>query len=169
MEKNMLKKIGILSVSLFFTEVINILTFLLCQFLSPYFISKYILSNDIYRTRDNVIYVVMAIVSLILYFIIGRMVFSKFSNEEKKYSAIIVSILMILSYPVSELLTEISGIYFIVHMIIGSPIAYVIAMPLFEYEINYFLSIIILGLLSPISVLLIWLFGKIGEKKSKNN
>lgn len=164
---NILKKTVILSLLLSASEIINAIVCFFAQEWSAYFKNRFNLSDDVYSIRDNVSYAVMAIVSLILYYVIGRKIFAKFSSEEKKYSAIIVSILMVLSYPASELLTEIFGVYFIGHMMICSPLAYVISMFFSEIEINYFLSIIILGLLSPISVLLIWLFSKIGRCKKE--
>ena len=166
---NILKKTVILSLLLLSSEIINAIVCFFAQEWSAFFIDKFNLPDDAYRVRDNISDVAMVIISLIMYFIIGRKVFAKFNSEEKKYSAIIVSVLMVLSYPVSELLTEISGVYFIGHMMICLPLAYVITMLFSEIEINYFLSIIIFGLLSPISVVLVWLFSKIGAKKSKNN
>lgn len=158
-QKNVLKKTVILSVSLFAVEIVNYIVSILIMEWSASFVEQF---HDAYKIRDNVISVVIDFISLIMYFIIGRIVFVRFSSEEKKYSAIIVSALIIISYPASMLLTYLTGDYYIVHMELCSPLCAYLVYPLRNiyglYEILY-------TIFSPISVVLVWLFSKIGKKK----
>lgn len=59
-----------------------------------------------------------------------------------------------------------TGIYFIVHMEICSPIGNVLAYPFSEIPILYESLLIIF---SPISILLIWLFSKTNIKSKMKN
>lgn len=106
-----------------------------------------------------------------MYFCVGIKIFDKIGDEKtKKYSMIITAILIAVSYPVSEILTIVTGQYYLIHMMICSPIASLMAKPVGGIPYLYELLLV---LFSPISVLLIWLFSKIGDrkksKKTRNN
>ena len=105
--------------------------------------------------------------SLIMYFLLGNMFFSKLTDQESfGKSAIYVSIIIVISYILSIGATMSTGIYFIVHMEICSPIGNVLAYPFSEIPILYESLLIIF---SPISILLIWLFSKTNIKSKMKN
>lgn len=167
MKKILLNKIFMLSIILLITEVLNFIVFSFLNFLAIAF--KSYIPNDIFENRDVIIAIILMFVSLIMYYFIGKKIFINFGNDKiKKYSAIITSVIIIVSYPVSEFVTQILGEYFIVHMIVCSPIAYFIAMPFATSEINHLYENI-LALLSPISVLLIYIVALKYKNKSRNN
>lgn len=101
-------------------------------------------------------------VSLFMYFILGKICFSKLTDRESFRKAIIyVSIAIIVSYILSIGATMITGVYFIIHMEICSPIGNILAYPFSKIPLLYEL---LLCIFSPVSVLLIWLFSKINMK-----
>lgn len=105
--------------------------------------------------------------SLIMYFLLGNMFFSKLTDQKSfGKSAIYVSIIIVISYILSIGATMSTGIYFIVHMEICSPIGNVLAYPFSEIPILYESLLIIF---SPISILLIWLFSKTNIKSKMKN
>lgn len=105
--------------------------------------------------------------SLIMYFLLGNMFFSKLTDQKSfGKSAIYVSIIIVISYILSIGATMLTGIYFIVHMEICSPIGNVLAYPFSEIPILYESLLIIF---SPISILLIWLFSKTNIKSKMKN
>lgn len=106
-------------------------------------------------------------VSLILYFIFGKVFFSRITdNKSFNKSVIYVAIMIVISYIVSLLLTVLTGSYFLFHMAICSPVGNLLAYPFSEISGLYEL---LLFIFSPISVLLIWLFSKIGNGKKNQN
>lgn len=105
-------------------------------------------------------YYLTAVLSVVMYFIIG-IGFSKIGNDKsRKYALITIAVLIMISYPLSMIISMATGQYYLIHMIICSPIAYIITPPL-DGAIGDYINI----LLSPISVVLIWLFSKIGSRK----
>ena len=100
--------------------------------------------------------------SLIMYFLLGNMFFSKLTDRQSFCKSVIyVSIIIVISYILSIGATISTGIYFIIHMEICSPIGNVLAYPFSEIPILYES---LLCIFSPISILLIWLFSKINIK-----
>ena len=110
-------------------------------------------------------YYLAAVLSVVMYFIIG-IGFSKIGNDKsRKYVLITMTVLIMFSCPFSMIISIATGQYYMLHMMICSPIANLFATP-FEETSNWEL---IISLLSPISVLLIWLFSKIGDRKKKQS
>ena len=149
MGKISFKKFLILPLALFVTEILNSIIFIaICNL----------------TINDTIRYIVLAVFSLPMYYLIGKKIFAKITDEKaKKYSAVITSVLIMISYPLSEYLTEITGEYFIVHIAYCSPMANIIAIPFSTFQ-NDILSVILITIFSPISVVLIWLFSKIKKK-----
>lgn len=112
--------------------------------------------------------IISVCVSLILYFIFGKVFFSKITDNKSFYKSMIyAAIMIVISYIVSLSLTVSTGGYFLLHMEICSPVGNLLAYPFSEIPVLYEL---LLFLFSPISVVLIWLFSKIGSrKKSKHS
>lgn len=105
--------------------------------------------------------------SLIMYFLLGNMFFSKLTDRRSFCKSVIyVSIIIVISYILSIGATMLTGIYFIVHMEICSPTGNVLAYPFSEIPILYESLLIIF---SPISILLIWLFSKTNIKSKMKN
>lgn len=164
MKKNILKKTVILSLSLFITEIINVLICILFRLLIKDKILFY--CHNLLMKYDRLTDVLMVSISLIMYYFIGRTVFAKFSSKEKKYSAIIVSILTIISCLVAAVISNIVGGYYMTHIIFCSPLPTVIGNYITNFNLsNNLLGAFIIIFFTPISVLLIWLFSKIGKKK----
>lgn len=154
---------------MFLTEILNLIFYFLLNLCFSFYISKATPTKDIYIYiyKDVTIEIILMLFSLLIYYFISKKIFVNFGDSKiQKYSAIITAILVIISYPVSELITQITGEYFIIHMQICSPIAYLIAMPFSTSTINHLYEIILM-LFSPVSILLIWLFSKIGNRKKK--
>lgn len=108
---------------------------------------------------------VIIFVSIFIYFILGKLLFSRITDTESfRKSVIYVSIIIMLSYIVSLGATIATGIYFIFHIMICSPIGNLLAYPFSEISPLYE---VLLCVFSPISVLLIFLFSR--TKKSKND
>lgn len=107
--------------------------------------------------------IISVCVSLILYFIFGKVFFSKITDNKSFYKSMIyAAIMIVISYIVSLSLTVSTGGYFLLHMEICSPVGNLLAYPFSEIPVLYEL---LLFLFSPISVVLIWLFSKIGSRK----
>lgn len=149
MGKISFKKFLILPLALFVTEILNSIIFIaICNL----------------TINDTIRFSVLAVFSLLMYYFIGKKIFAKITDEKtRKYSAVVTSALIMISYPLSEYLAEITGEYFIVHIAYCSPIANLIGIPLSSIQ-NDILSMTLLTILSPISVVLIWLFSKIKKK-----
>lgn len=165
MKKIVLKKSFILCIILFFLELLNLIILYVLRSSIAYFLSKSTNIDNVYNVSEAISYIVLIIFSLFCYYYIGRKIFAKFGSKNiKKYVAIISSIIIILSYPFSEFITRISGEYFIIHLMVCSPIAYVMSIP---FSANEIIWVVFLALISPISVLFIWLFSK--NEKLKND
>ena len=149
MDKINFKKFLILPLALFVTEILNSIIFIAICHLT---------------INDTIRFSVLAVFSLLMYYFIGKKIFAKITDEKtKKYSAVITSVLIMISYPFSEILSRITGEFFIVHIAYCSPIANLIAIPFSTFQ-NDILSVILITIFSPISVVLIWLFSKIKKK-----
>lgn len=153
MKKINLKELFLLPVWIFITEILNTIFLSVLGFLSE---------------NDTVRYVVLAILSLLMYYYIGKKILVKLNdNKIGRYSFYITSVLIMLSYPFSEFLTRKTGVYFIFHMLVCSPIANLMVMPFDLIDMPYEIAILLYALFSPVNVILIWLFSKI-RKKSDN-
>lgn len=168
MNKAILKKTFILPVIMFITEILNTILFIALSFcISVLGFESYMLGNTYSKTKDMIIEILLMFFSLLMYYFIGQKIFKNLGDDKiKKYSAIFTSVIIIISYPVSEFLTQITGEYFITHFVVCSPIAYLMSIPFSASTINHLWESV-LALLSPISVLFTWLFSKIEVKKFK--
>lgn len=164
MRKIVLKRSLILCVIIFILELLNlILYYFLRNFIASFIFKSTI--DEIYDKSEVISYIVLIIFSLFSYYYIGKKIFVKLgSKNTRQYVAINSSIIIMLSYPVSEFITQITGEYFTIHLMVCSPIAYLMAIPFSKNEITF---VVVLVLFSPISVLLIWLFSR--TKKSEND
>ena len=109
----------------------------------------------------------MISVSLILYFIMGNIIKRKFNDKRSKDKALLITGKIIMfSYIFSIGLSLSTGQYYIIHMMICSPIAGLITEPVDDIPYLYEM---LLTFFSPISVVLIWLFSKIGDRKKKQS
>ena len=144
MGKIKFKQMLILPLALFVTEILNSIVFgIVC----------YLTENDEIRL------ITVAIFSLVMYYFIAKKIFVRINDKKtKKYSVIITSVLIMISYPFSQYLTEKTGEYFIAHLVLCSPIANFLVAPF-----NENLSMIFLAIFSPVSVVLIWLFSKLNN------
>lgn len=143
----------ILPLMLLGTEILNSLILLL---------PSYFASADIK-------YIIMPLVSLVMYYLIGRNVISKIIDDKYfKISAVATSLLLIFSCLFSEYLTEKTGEYLIIHQITCSPISNLILWP-FGWFLQFDKIQIVYSILSPISVLLICIVALKYKNKSRNN
>lgn len=150
MDKIGLKKLLILPLALFVTEILNGIIFIaVCNL----------------TINDTIRFIVLAVFSLLMYYFIGKKIFAKIKDEKfKKDTAIIASILILVSYPLSLFIAFVFRIEMLLnHIAYCSPIANLIAIPFSTFQ-NDILSVILITIFSPISVVLIWLFSKVKKK-----
>lgn len=168
MKKENIKEIFILPIMLIISEVINFIIMFGTREIITKFVSEENFTYEFFKRLDNISFFVIIIVSLLIYLCVGIKIFDKIGDEKtQKYSMIITAILIVVSYPVSELLTIVTGqYYYFIHMMICSPIASLIAA--LAGDIPYLYELLLI-LFSPVSILLIWLFSKIGDKKKKQS
>lgn len=151
MTKNKLKYTLMLLLSLAITEIINGIIFVVS-------LGK----KDYFNGSEEWL---MILISLILYFVTGKFIVSKFNDKKCKDRALLVTgIIIIFSSFFSMGLSISTGQYYLIHMTICSPIGTFLAKPAENVPYLYELLLI---MFSPISVLLIWLFSR--TKKSKND
>ena len=150
MIKNKIKYTLILLLGLVISEIVNGIIFVNFSNKKGYF-----------KSNEEALTI---FVSLIFYFIMGIIVKYKFDDKRSSDKAFIITgKIVMFSYIFSIGLSISTGQYYLIHMMICSPIASLIAglaedIP-YLYELLSFL-------LSPISVVLIWLFSKIGSRKN---
>lgn len=170
MNKKDLKHFFILLISMVVSEILNGIVYLSSYSLIGYFITKDFISYVTEEKIDIICRIIVAIFAVISYFFISKKVLCKFGNEKYKHIALVLlSIIILLSYPLSAHFSILSGWFYSIHWSMCSPIAYVLVLPflLLEKTIPILYEILFV-LLSPISVLLIWLFSKIGNRKKKS-
>lgn len=122
--------------------------------------------------KGNEEYVII-FTSLLMYFILGRILFSKVTDTGSLRKAVFyASVTIMISYLAALGATAATGIYFIFHIMICSPVGNLLAYPFSELSPLYE---VLLCVFSPVSVLLVWLFGRIkkfpmhNSKNDKNN
>lgn len=154
MKKSNLKEMFLLPILIFITEILNSIILIVLGFLSE---------------NDAVRYAVLAILSLLMYYYIGKKIIVKLNdNKIRRCSFCITAVLIMLSYPFSEFLTRKTGVYFICHMLACSPIANLMVMPFGLIDTPYEIAILLNALFAPVNVVLICLFSKI-KTKSKSD
>ncbi len=142
MTKNKLKYTFILLLCLAISEIINGIIFVLS------------LGKDNYFNGSEE--GLMILISLILYFVTGKFIVSKFNDKKSKNRALLVTgIIIVLSYLFSMGISINTGQYYLIHMTICSPVGAFMAGP--AENIPYLYELL-LTLFSPVSVLLIWIF-----------
>lgn len=118
-------------------------------------------------TNSIVPEVAMIIVSLFMYFILGKKFISQLTDKKiLRESVLYVSIFIILSNMISIKLTEITGQYYIIVMALCSPIGNILAYPFSDMSPTYDW---LLCVFAPVNVVLIWLFSKIKTRKKPDN
>lgn len=152
MIKNKIKYTLILLLCLTIAEIINAIIFV------------YSFSKENYFNGFEV--EIMASISLILYFFMGIIIHWTFKDKKSKDWALLTTgkIIMFSSF-LSMVISMSTGQYYLIHMMICSPIATLMTKPVDDIPMLYELLLI---LFSPVSALLIWLFSKIGDKKKTN-
>jgi len=166
MSKKNLKYFLIVFLSLIIAEILNGIVFLISYFSVEQLVNKSILPKMSEENIDIICQIVVAIFAIIQYLFISKKVFCKHSDEKTKRNVLIIlAVIIAVSYPLSAHFSILSGLFYSTHWSMCSPIAYVLLLPLMGKEIPILYGILF-TILSPISVLLIWLFSKIKIKRN---
>ncbi|MBQ8981741.1 MAG: hypothetical protein IJ077_09060 [Eubacterium sp.] len=142
----------ILPASLLIAEVINISVF-------------YLLSAFFHNDKLN--YLIVSIISIAGYYIIGNCFYRKIITENaQKISVVITIVTILLSYIFVDVLSFYGIDYFLFHLAFGSPVANYTTY-FFNINKHAYLYEIIVTVLSPVSVVLIAFFEKLGRRNKK--
>lgn len=159
MNRKDLKHFFILLISMVISEILNGIVYLSSYSLIEYFITKILISYMTAEKIDIICRIIVAIFAVLSYLFMSKKIFCKFSNERSKHIALVLlSVIIVLSYLFARFSSPMGGLLNSIHLSMCSPVAYVLYLP--ETTIPL-LTDLLLALLSPISVLLIWLFSKI--------
>lgn len=167
MNKKNLKILLLLLIIIFVLEVLNVIVYSLFNFFIIPKIFPAIISGE---KIDVLSHLFVTIFAIITYYIIGKKIFINIDSKNAKCKiAIVLAIIIVISYLIINFFVF-SDLFIAIHWDFFSPVAYTLLLPLQFSENNIpFLFELLLILLSPISVLLIWLFSKIGDKKKKQS
>lgn len=169
MNKKDLKYFLILFLSLLVTEILNEIVFLISYFSVDKLVNKAILPKMSMENIDIICRILVAIFAIIQYLFISKKVFCKHSDEKMKRNVLIIlAVIIVVSYPLSARFAISSGLFYSTHWSMCSPIAYVLLLPLMNKGLPILYGILS-TILSPISVLLIWLFSKIKIKNTRDD
>lgn len=163
MNRKDLKHFFILLISMVISEILNGIVYLSSYSLIEYFITKILISYMTAEKIDIICRIIVAIFAVLSYLFMSKKIFCKFSSERSKHIALVLlSIIIFLTYPLSAYFSILSGWFYSIHWSMCSPVADVLLLPfLFLEETIPMLYEVLFVLLSPISILFIWLFSKI--------
>lgn len=163
MNRKDLKYFFILLISMVVSEILNGIVYLSSYFLIHNFIAKDLMSHISGESIDIICRILVVIFAVLSYLFMSKKIFCKFSNEKSKHIALVLlSIIIFLTYPLSAYFSILSGWFYSIHWSMCSPVADVLLLPfLFLEETIPMLYEVLFVLLSPISILFIWLFSKI--------
>lgn len=163
MNKKDLKYFFILLISMVISEILNGIVYLSSYSLIEYFITKILISYMTAEKIDIICRIIVAIFAVLSYLFMSKKIFCKFSNKRSKHIALVLlSVIIVLSYLFARFSSPMGGLLNSIHLSMCSPVAYALYLPFLMTENTIpLLSDLLFILLSPISVLLIWLFSKI--------
>ena len=114
--------------------------------------------------NDKLNYLIISTISITGYYIIGNSFYRKIIKENaQELSLVLTIIIILLSYIVADVLSLYGMDDLLFHLVFGSPVANYIT---YFFNINKYAYMyeIIVTILSPVSVVLIVIFEKIGRK-----
>ncbi len=166
MNRKDLKYFFILLISMVVSEILNGIVYLSSYFLIHNFIAKDLMSHISGESIDIICRILVVIFAVLSYLFMSKKIFCKFSNERSKHIALVLlSVIIVLSYLFARFYSSMVGLFNTIHLSMCSPVAYALYLPFLMTENTIpLLSDLLFILLSPISVLLIWLFSKINIK-----
>lgn len=172
MNKKDLKSFFVLLISMAISEVLNMILYVFSYFLVVDLNKKYYISDSVAEYTDIICLVIISAFSLLSYFIIGKNVLCKFSEKNKRNALIILAIFTLIFC----MFIRFNGFGVLFGVLIGSlcleacsPIPYLLfsLFSLSNYDTLFFLELLYI-FCTPVSVVLIWLFSKIGGHKKIN-
>lgn len=170
MNRKDLKYFFILLISMAISEILNGIVYLSSYFLIHNFIAKDLMSHISGESIDIICRILVVIFAVLSYLFISKKIFCKFSNERSKRIALVsLSVIIVLSYLFARFFSPMGELLNSIHWSMCSPVTYTLFLPFYMTGTTIpLLSDLLLALLSPISVLLIWIFSKINMKNSNS-
>lgn len=167
MNKKDLKNFFVLLISMAISTVLNMILYVFSYFLVVDLNKKYYISYSVVEYTDIICLVIISAFSLLSYFIIGRNVLCKFSEKNKRNALIVLAILTLIFC----MFIRFSGFGILIGSLCleaCSPIPYLLfsLFSLSNYDTLFFLELLCI-FCTPGTEVLMWLFSKIGGKKSK--
>lgn len=168
MKRENIKSFFILLIIMFVSEILNCIIYLLFLSLINQLIANGVIPPISGEKTDIISRIIVAVFALLIYYLVGKTIFSRIGDERAKRNiAILMSIIIALSYPIIAHFSIMFEIFYSIHWSMCSPIADVLLLP-FTFTKNTvpILFEVVFILLSPISIMLIWLFSKVNVKKN---
>ena len=160
--KKYIKCFFVLLLSMIVLEILNGIVYLFTYFTLNSIITKGFIPYITEESVDIICRITVAVFSIISYFFIGKKILGKYDdNKYKRNVLIVLAVTIALSYPLAAYFCIQIGLFYSIHWSMCSPVTYILLSPILLIEETIpLLYEILFTLLSPISVLLIWLFSK---------